>query len=70
VAIPAASPGVSTTSFPARVRHVVGRLSWGVADQALSSLTTFGIGICVVRLLGTRRCRCQGMDQGLGVLSK
>src|SRR5918993_4018208 len=40
------------TSFGPRVRQGVGRLSWGVADQALSSLTNFGIGICVARLLG------------------
>jgi O-antigen/teichoic acid export membrane protein len=39
--------------FWAPVRQGVGRLSWGVADQALSSLTNFGIGICVARLLGT-----------------
>jgi hypothetical protein len=54
VATPAASPGPSATSFRASVRHVGGRLSWGVADQALSSLTNFGIGICVARSLGTR----------------
>jgi O-antigen/teichoic acid export membrane protein len=54
VATPAPPPGPSATSFRARVRHVGGRLSWGVADQALSSLTNFGIGICVARLLGTR----------------
>jgi hypothetical protein len=48
-------PGsAATTSFRAHVRHVAGRLSWGVADQALSSLTNFGIGICVARLLGTK----------------
>src|SRR5215204_7601982 len=41
-------------SLWARVRQGVGRLSWGIADQALSSLTNFGIGICVARLLGTR----------------
>jgi O-antigen/teichoic acid export membrane protein len=49
---PAGASGAQTTSLWERVRQVVGRLSWGVADQALSSLTNFGIGICVARWLG------------------
>jgi O-antigen/teichoic acid export membrane protein len=32
--------------------HVVRRLSWGVADQAVSSLTNFAVSIYVVRTLG------------------
>jgi O-antigen/teichoic acid export membrane protein len=35
-----------------RVRRLVGRIGWGIADQALSSLTNFAIGIFVARLLG------------------
>jgi glycosyltransferase involved in cell wall biosynthesis/O-antigen/teichoic acid export membrane protein len=38
----------------ARIRHVAGRVSWGVADQALSSLTNFAVGIVVARSLGIR----------------
>jgi glycosyltransferase involved in cell wall biosynthesis len=38
----------------AGIRHVAGRLSWGVADQALSSLTNFAVGIVVARSLGIR----------------
>ncbi|MBW1595657.1 hypothetical protein [Streptomyces sp. JJ38] len=33
-------------------RAVVGRLSWGLADQAASSLTNFAVGIFVARSLG------------------
>ncbi|WUW20102.1 hypothetical protein OG521_04585 [Streptomyces sp. NBC_01463] len=36
---------------PAR-RAVVGRLSWGLADQAASSLSNFAVGIYVARSLG------------------
>lgn len=32
--------------------HVVRRLSWGIADQVVSSLTNFAVGIYVVRTLG------------------
>jgi O-antigen/teichoic acid export membrane protein len=34
------------------VRAMAGRLSWGLADQAVSSLTNFAVGICVARSLG------------------
>jgi O-antigen/teichoic acid export membrane protein len=34
------------------VRATVGRLSWGVADQAVSSMTNFAVGIVVARSLG------------------
>ncbi|MET9178640.1 hypothetical protein ABZX88_10495 [Kitasatospora aureofaciens] len=40
---------------PARrsaARAVVGRLSWGLADQAASSMTNFAVGIYVARELG------------------
>ncbi|MCX5071943.1 hypothetical protein ACWGCI_13330 [Streptomyces sp. NPDC054949] len=33
-------------------RAVVGRLSWGLADQAASSMTNFAVGIYVARSLG------------------
>ncbi|MET9861610.1 hypothetical protein ABZY93_20260 [Streptomyces smyrnaeus] len=33
-------------------RAIVGRLSWGLADQAASSLTNFAVGIHVARSLG------------------
>jgi O-antigen/teichoic acid export membrane protein len=33
-------------------RAVAGRLSWGLADQAVSSLTNFAVGIYVARSLG------------------
>ncbi|MGD9483916.1 hypothetical protein WDH52_11760 [Streptomyces sp. TRM70308] len=33
-------------------RAVVGRLSWGLADQAASSMTNFAVGIFVARSLG------------------
>jgi glycosyltransferase involved in cell wall biosynthesis/O-antigen/teichoic acid export membrane protein len=49
-----ASRSGSKTLIWERIRHVVGRLSWGVADQALSSLTNFAVGIVVARSLGIR----------------
>jgi glycosyltransferase involved in cell wall biosynthesis len=36
-------------------RRVAGRLSWGVADQAVSSLTNFTVGLLVARSLGPRQ---------------
>lgn len=41
----------TTPAEPAR-RGVVGRLSWGLADQAASSLSNFVVGIYVARSLG------------------
>jgi glycosyltransferase involved in cell wall biosynthesis/O-antigen/teichoic acid export membrane protein len=35
-----------------RSRQLAGRMSWGVADQALSSLTNFAVAIVVARSLG------------------
>ena len=49
-----ATPPRRDPPLRSRIRRVAGRLSWGIADQALSSLTNFGVGICVARLLGTR----------------
>jgi O-antigen/teichoic acid export membrane protein len=41
------------TAVPWRVARQVGqRLSWGVADQAVSSLTNFAVSIYVARVLG------------------
>jgi O-antigen/teichoic acid export membrane protein len=34
------------------VRHLVGRLTWGLGDQALSSMTNFVVGVFVARELG------------------
>ncbi|MEU8514708.1 hypothetical protein AB0C76_24375 [Kitasatospora sp. NPDC048722] len=50
--------GVETAAAPseeapkAAKRGVVGRLSWGLADQAASSMTNFAVGIYVARELG------------------
>ena len=33
-------------------RALVGRLSWGLADQAASSMSNFAVGIYVARSLG------------------
>src|SRR5579859_5874480 len=41
------------TAVPWRMARRVGqRLSWGVADQAVSSLTNFAVSIYVARVLG------------------
>ncbi|MEV7002995.1 hypothetical protein AB0N62_35690 [Streptomyces sp. NPDC093982] len=37
---------------PTTRRAIVGRLSWGLADQAASSMTNFAVGIYVARSLG------------------
>lgn len=47
-----AAPGVRTASGR-RSHGVVQRLSWGVADQAVSSLSNFALGIVVARSLGS-----------------
>jgi O-antigen/teichoic acid export membrane protein len=36
------------------LRRVGGRVGWGLADQALSSLTNFALGLMVARTLGAR----------------
>ncbi|MFD4480018.1 hypothetical protein ACFWPU_28445 [Streptomyces sp. NPDC058471] len=41
----------TTPAGPAR-RAIVGRLSWGLADQAASSLSNFVVGVYVARSLG------------------
>ena len=35
------------------VRAAAGRLSWGLGDQAISSMTNFAVGVMVARSLGT-----------------
>ncbi|MFI9310665.1 hypothetical protein [Streptomyces triculaminicus] len=42
----------STTPAGASKRAMAGRLSWGLADQAASSMTNFAVGIYVARSLG------------------
>ncbi|NED08314.1 hypothetical protein G3I55_42580, partial [Streptomyces sp. SID6648] len=42
----------STAAAGSARRGVVGRLSWGLADQAASSLSNFLVGIYVARSLG------------------
>lgn len=45
--------GEKTTAPAGSVRRgIVGRLSWGLADQAASSMTNFAVGIYVARSLG------------------
>jgi hypothetical protein len=58
-----AAPALWPTAVSARLaaispaamwaRHLAGRLGWGMADQAMSSLTNFGVSIYVARTLGT-----------------
>jgi hypothetical protein len=45
-------PAISPPALWARVGHLAGRLGWGVADQAMSSLTNFGVSLYVARSLG------------------
>jgi O-antigen/teichoic acid export membrane protein len=49
-----ASPGrgIRVARTGRRLQELFGRLGWGVADQAVSSLTNFLVGICVARFLG------------------
>ncbi|MFJ1806817.1 MULTISPECIES: hypothetical protein [unclassified Streptomyces] len=42
----------TTTPAGSARRAIVGRLSWGLADQAASSMTNFAVGIYVARSLG------------------
>jgi O-antigen/teichoic acid export membrane protein len=57
---PMSTKGEKTTTAAAPARHarrtakraVLGRLSWGLADQAASSLSNFVVGIYVARSLG------------------
>ncbi|HEX6677874.1 MAG TPA: hypothetical protein VF486_23025 [Actinomycetes bacterium] len=51
------APGASSPSGAAlrgRLGRLAARAGWGVADQALSSLTNFAVGIYVARSLGPR----------------
>ncbi|MFH8791096.1 hypothetical protein [Streptomyces sp. NPDC017941] len=49
---PTAPADASATSPRTAKRAMVGRLSWGLADQAASSMTNFAVGIYVARSLG------------------
>jgi hypothetical protein len=53
IAVPARLAAISPAALWAHARHLAGRLGWGVADQAMSSLTNFGVSIYVARTLGT-----------------
>jgi len=44
--------GLRTTVVSNTARATAGRVSWGLADQAVSSLTNFTVGIFVARSLG------------------
>ncbi|MFC8515426.1 hypothetical protein [Streptomyces sp. NPDC057257] len=52
--LPVEGENPPTTAPPARSakRALVGRLSWGLADQAASSISNFAVGIYVARSLG------------------
>ncbi len=45
-------PPPSSAAVSRALRTMAGRLSWGLADQAVSSLTNFAVGIYVARSLG------------------
>ena len=47
------APTASRTPLRNRIGRLAARAGWGVADQALSSLTNFAVGIYVARALGT-----------------
>ncbi|MET9900682.1 hypothetical protein [Streptomyces sp. NPDC006446] len=50
---PMTTAGAKTTTPAGSARRaIVGRLSWGLADQAASSMTNFAVGIYVARSLG------------------
>ncbi|MEU9312970.1 hypothetical protein [Streptomyces sp. NPDC048256] len=50
---PMTTEGAKTTRPAGSARRaIVGRLSWGLADQAASSMTNFAVGIYVARSLG------------------
>lgn len=48
------APPASRSELRNRVGQLAARAGWGVADQALSSLTNFAVGIYVARSLGLR----------------
>ncbi|EDY51679.1 integral membrane protein [Streptomyces clavuligerus] len=47
-----APPTAPASDPPAAGGAIARRLSWGLADQAVCSLTSFALGICVARSLG------------------
>jgi O-antigen/teichoic acid export membrane protein len=44
-----------------RIAGILGRLGWGVSDQALSSLTNFALGILIARRLGPNAVGAYGL---------
>jgi hypothetical protein len=44
---------------------MAGRLSWGLGDQAVSSLTNFAVGLYVARSLGTFAFGISGIQPNL-----
>jgi O-antigen/teichoic acid export membrane protein len=54
VTAPSDSGTSSTMSLLERARQLAGRVGWGIADQALSSLTNFVVGVSIARSLGIR----------------
>jgi O-Antigen ligase len=52
-AVSARWTAISPAALWARAPHLTGRLGWGMADQAMSSLTNFGVSVYVARSLGT-----------------
>jgi len=44
--------GLGGSATVARIARLVGRLGWGVADQVLSSITNFAVGILIIRMFG------------------
>ena len=46
------SPGAGQRGVPGRLRGLGGRFGWGLADQAVSSLTNFAVSLYVARTLG------------------
>ncbi|MER7488983.1 hypothetical protein ABTY20_24350 [Streptomyces sp. NPDC126497] len=49
---PVTTEGETTTPAGSARRGVLGRLSWGLADQAASSMSNFVVGVYVARSLG------------------
>ncbi len=52
--VPPEAPGPTGSALRGRLGRLAARAGWGVADQALSSLTNFAVGIYVARSLGPR----------------
>jgi O-antigen/teichoic acid export membrane protein len=48
-----------------RLRRIAARLGWGLADQSLSSLTNFALGVFVARSLSPREFGAFGIAFGV-----